>query len=57
MKRFIILFVLLTTTLAVSSQSLSEMQKYFQNNKDYLDPIEGFYDVEADGDYVTPLVV
>lgn len=56
MKRFIILFVLLTTTLAVSSQSLSEMQKYFQNNKDYLDPIEGFYDVEADGDYVTPFV-
>lgn len=56
MKRFIILFVLLTMTLAVSAQSVSEMREYFQNNKNYLDPIEGFYDVETDGDYVTPFV-
>ena len=56
MKRFIILFMLLATTLAVSSQSVSEMQEYFRNNKNHLDPIEGFYDVETAGDYVTPFV-
>lgn len=56
MKRVFILCVLLTMALSMSSQNISEMREYFQNNKNYLDPIEGFYDVETEGDYVTPFV-
>ena len=56
MKRVFILCVLLTMALSMSSQNISEMREYFQNNKNYLDPIEGFYDVETEGDYVRPFV-
>lgn len=56
MKRFIILFIMAIISISVSSQTEDELRAYFNNNSSNLDPIEGFYDVETSGDYISPLV-
>lgn len=56
MKRFIILFIIAIISISASSQTEQGLREYSENNKSNLDPIEGFYDVETSGDYITPFV-
>lgn len=56
MKRIILLFALLTCCINIFSQSEESLRDYFARNASSLDPIEGIYDVESSGDYITPFV-
>lgn len=56
MKKFLLLFALLTCCINSFSQSEESLRDYFERNASTLDPIEGIYDVESYGDYITPFV-
>lgn len=56
MKRLIVFLMLTVVTLSASSQSDETLRDYYRTNLAQLDPIEGIYDVECYGDYVTPFV-
>ncbi len=56
MKKVLLLFALLAFCINSYSQSEESLRDYFERNVSSLDPIEGIYDVEASGDYITPFV-
>ena len=56
MRKLLLLFVSLTFCINSFSQSEESLRDYFARNAGSLDPIEGIYDVESSGDYITPFV-
>lgn len=54
MKKFLLLFVLVSCCISCYSQDEQRLKKYFEEQASLLDPIEGIYEVEFSGDYVTP---
>ncbi len=56
MRKLLLLFALLTCCINSFSQSEESLRDYFTRNAGSLDPIEGIYDVESSGDYITPFV-
>lgn len=56
MKKLLLFFALFTCCINCFSQSEEYLRDYFEKNAGSLDQIEGIYDVETTGDYITPFV-